>query len=338
MSQAPTGVQAEAAEGRVSFVVAINQALREEMARDASVYVLGEDVAVGGPFGATAELAEAYGERRVRNTPISEGTIMGVAVGMAVLGLRPVVEIMFVDFITLAMDQLVNHGAKLRYLSGGQLKVPLVVRAQCGAMGGWGAHHSQSLEAWFLHVPGLKVVMPSTPADARGLLKAAIRDDNPVVFVENRALYWGLGDVPAGDGLVPLGQAAVRREGSDVTVLATGRLVGEAVAAARDLVAEDVSAEVVDLRSLAPLDLETIVGSVRKTGRVVIAHEAVLTGGLGAELAARLQHAAFDYLDAPIERVGAPDAPVPASPQLEEVFVPGRAEVAAGVRATLGRR
>ena len=338
MSQAPTVGQVEAAEGRVSFVVAINQALREEMARDPAVYVLGEDVAVGGPFGATAELAEAFGERRVRNTPISEGTIMGVAVGMAVLGLRPVVEIMFVDFITLAMDQLVNHGAKLRYLSGGQLQVPLVVRAQCGAMGGWGAHHSQSLEAWFLHVPGLKVVMPSTPADARGLLKAAIRDDNPVVFVENRALYWGLGDVPAGDGLVPLGQAAVRREGSDVTVLATGRLVSEALSAARDLVAEDVSAEVIDLRSLAPLDLETIVGSVRKTGRVVIAHEAALTGGPGAELAARLQHAAFDYLDAPIERVGAPDAPVPASPQLEEVFVPGRAEVTAAVRATLGRR
>ena len=338
MSQAPAAADPGAAEGRVSFVVAINQALREEMARDQAVYVLGEDVAVGGPFGATAELAGAFGERRVRNTPISEGTIMGVAVGMAVLGLRPVVEIMFVDFITLAMDQLVNHGAKLRYLSGGQLKVPLVVRAQCGAMGGWGAHHSQSLEAWFLHVPGLKVVMPATPADARGLLKAAIRDDNPVVFVENRALYWGLGDVPAGEGLVPLGQAAVRREGSDVTVLATGRLVGEALGAARDLGAEDVSAEVIDLRSLAPLDLETIVGSVRKTGRVVIAHEAVLTGGLGAELAARLQHAAFDYLDAPIERVGAPDAPVPASPQLEEVFVPGRAEVAAAVRATLGRR
>jgi acetoin:2,6-dichlorophenolindophenol oxidoreductase subunit beta len=338
MSQAPAAADAATAEGRVSMVVAINQALREEMARDPAVYVLGEDVAVGGPFGATANLAEAFGERRVRNTPISEGTVMGAAVGMAVLGLRPVVEIMFVDFITLAMDQLVNHAAKLHYLSGGQLRVPLVVRAQCGAMGGWGAHHSQSLEAWFLHVPGLKVVMPSNPADARGLLKAAIRDDNPVVFVENRALYWGLGDVPTGEGLVPLGQAAVRREGSDVTVLATGRLVGEALAAARDLASDNVSAEVIDLRTLAPLDLDTVVASVRKTGRVVIAHEAVLTGGLAAELTARLQRAAFDYLDAPIERVAAPDAPVPASLHLETAFVPDRAAVAAAVRTTLARR
>jgi pyruvate dehydrogenase E1 component beta subunit len=324
-------------EGRVSFVVAINQALREEMATDPAVYVLGEDVAVGGPFGATAGLAETFGERRVRNTPISEGTIMGLAVGAAVLGLRPVVEIMFVDFITLAMDQLVNHAAKLHYLSGGQLRVPLVVRAQCGATGGWGAHHSQSLEAWFVHVPGLKVVMPATPADARGLLKAAIRDDNPVVFVEHRGLYWGLGDVPGGDGLVPLGQAVVRRAGRDVTVLATARLAEEALAAAPLLEAQGISTEVIDLRTLAPLDLDTIVASVRKTGRAVVAHEAVVTGGWGAELAARIQHAAFDYLDAPVERVGAPDAPVPASPPLEDAFVPGRAELIAAVRATLGR-
>ncbi len=324
-------------ESRVSFVVAINQALREEMARDPAVYVLGEDVAVGGPFGATAGLAEAFGERRVRNTPISEGTVMGLAVGAAVLGLRPVVEIMFVDFITLAMDQLVNHAAKLHYLSGGQLRVPLVVRAQCGASGGWGAHHSQSLEAWFLHVPGLKVVMPSTPADARGLLKTAIRDDNPVLFLEHRGLYWGQGDLPAGDGLVPLGQAAVRRAGTDVTVAATGRLVGEALAAARALEAAGTSLEVIDLRSLVPLDLEAVVASVRKTGRAVLAHEAVETGGWGAEVAARLQRAAFDYLDAPVERVGAPDAPVPASPRLEEAFVPGQAEIVAAARRTLGR-
>jgi pyruvate dehydrogenase E1 component beta subunit len=243
---------------------------------------------------------------------------------------------MFVDFITLAMDQLVNHAAKLRYLSGGQLRVPLVVRAQCGASGGWGAHHSQILEAWFLHVAGLKVVMPSTPADARGLLKAAIRDDNPVVFVEHRGLYWGLGDLPAGDGVVPLGQAAISRAGRDVTVLATGRLVGEAVTAARTLESEGISLEVIDLRSLVPLDLDTIVASVRKTGRVVLAHEAVETGGWGAEVAARLQHAAFDYLDAPVERVAAPDAPVPASPPLEAAFVPGQEEIVAAVRRTLG--
>jgi pyruvate dehydrogenase E1 component beta subunit len=337
MSQPSTAIASDAADSRVSLVVAINQALREEMARDPAVYVLGEDVAVGGPFGATAGLADLYGENRVRNTPISEGSIMGAAVGMAVLGLRPVVEIMFVDFITLAMDQLVNHAAKLHYLSGSQLRVPLVVRAQCGVMGGWGAHHSQSLEAWFVHVPGLKVVMPATPADARGLLKAAIRDDNPVVFVENRALYWGLGDLPPGEGVVPLGQALVRHAGGDVTVLAAGRLVGEGLAAARSLAADGIAAEVVDLRSLVPLDLETIVASLRKTGRLVVAHEAVLPGGFGAELVAQVQRAAFDYLDAPIERVGAPFAPVPAGPSLEEAFLPGRAEIAAAARATLGR-
>jgi acetoin:2,6-dichlorophenolindophenol oxidoreductase subunit beta len=337
MTQPSTALAPEAADNRVSMVVAINQALREEMARDDAVYVLGEDVAVGGPFGATAGLAALYGEGRVRNTPISEGSIMGAAVGMAVLGLRPVIEIMFVDFITLAMDQLVNHAAKLHYLSGSQLRVPLVVRAQCGVMGGWGAHHSQSLEAWFTHVPGLKVVMPATPADARGLLKAAIRDDNPVIFVENRALYWGLGDLPPGEGLVPLGQAAVRQAGSDVTVVATGRLVGEALAAARDLADDGIAAEIVDLRSLVPLDLDTVLASVRKTGRLVVAHEAVVPGGYGAELVAQVQRAAFDYLDAPIERVGAPFAPVPASPALEAAFLPGRAQIVAAVRATLGR-
>jgi pyruvate dehydrogenase E1 component beta subunit len=328
---------AEAAREPLSYLGAINRALREEMGRDAAVYVLGEDVAVGGPFGATAGLADAFGERRVRNTPISEGTVMGLAIGAAVLGLRPVVEIMFMDFITLAMDQLVNHGAKLRYMSGGQLCVPLVVRVVAGASGGWGAHHSQSLEAWLLHVPGLKLVMPATAADARGLLKTAIRDDDPVVVVEHRVLYWDVGEVPAGDGAVPLGRAAVRRTGRDATVIATGRLVREALAAAEALAADDVSVEVIDLRSLVPLDLETVVASVRKTGRAVVAHEAVLTGGIGAEVAARVQHAAFDYLDAPIERVGAPDAPVPASPHLEAAFVPGRDQVTAAVRATLGR-
>jgi acetoin:2,6-dichlorophenolindophenol oxidoreductase subunit beta len=262
---------------------------------------------------------------------------MGLAIGAAVLGLRPVVEVMFMDFLTLAMDQLVNHGAKMRYMSGGQLGVPLVVRVVAGAAGGWGAHHSQSLEAWLLHVPGLKLVMPATPADARGLLKTAIRDDDPVVVVEHRVLYWEVGEVPAGDGAVPLGRAVVRREGRDATVAATGRLVREALGAAEALAADGVSVEVIDLRSLVPLDLETVVASVRKTGRAVVAHEAVLTGGVGAEVAARVQHAAFDYLDAPIERVGAPDAPVPASSHLEAAFVPGRAQVAAAVRATLGR-
>src|SRR6266498_1696808 len=196
-----------------TFLEAIRAGLSEEMRRDSSVYVFGEDVALGGPFGVTKGLADEFGANRIVNTPISEGTVMGLAIGAATAGLRPVVEIMFIDFITLAMDQLVNHAAKLHYMSGGQLKIPLTVRVQCGISGNMGAHHSQSLEAWLAHVPGLKVVMPSSAADAKGLLKAAIRDDNPVVFIEHRGLYWGLGDVPGGDGLVPLGQAAVRRVG-----------------------------------------------------------------------------------------------------------------------------
>jgi len=318
------------------MVDAIRAAMHDELAADPSVVLFGEDVTVGGPFGATNGLQDAFGTERVRDTPISEGAVMGMAVGAAATGLRPIVEIMFMDFATLALDQLVNHAAKLRYMSGGQLSIPLTVRVQAGASGAFGAHHSQSLEAWFAHVPGLKVVAASTPRDAYGLLRAAIRDPDPVVFIEHRALYWGKGPVAVGEaGIAPIGRAALRRPGRDVTLIAWSRMAATALAAAEQLAAEGIEAEVLDLRSLQPLDLETVLASVRRTRRAVIAHEAVMTGGLGGELVASIQAAAFDRLVAPIGRVGAPFAPVPASPALEAAFVPGPAAIVDAVRYTM---
>ena len=307
-----------------TYLEAIRSGLAEEMRRDPSIYVFGEDVALGGPFGVTQGLAEEFGVNRMVNTPISEGTVMGLAIGAATAGLRPVVEIMFIDFITLAMDQLVNHAAKLHYMSGGQLKIPLTVRVQCGISGAMGAHHSQSLEAWLAHVPGLKVVMPSNPADAKGLLKAAIRDDNPVVFIEHRGLYWSKGEVPDGDHCVPIGQAAVLRPGDHVTIVALANMVGPALAAADQLAAEGIAAEVIDPRSISPLDIETIAASVKKTSRLIVVHEAVEQGGIGAEIVARVQQEVFYYLDSPILRVAAPFAPIPAGPTLEKEFLPRR--------------
>src|SRR5215469_4808093 len=242
-----------------NFLEAIRSGLHEEMSRDPSVYLFGEDVALGGPFGVTAGLAETFGKNRVVNTPISEGTVMGLAIGAATTGLRPVVEIMFIDFITLAMDQLVNHAAKFHYMSGGQLKIPLTIRVQCGITGAMGAHHSQSLEAWLTHVPGLKVLIPASPADAKGLLKSAIRDDNPVVFIEHRGLYWTKAEIPEGDHIVPVGQANVLREGDQITILAIASMVAPALAAGDELAGQGISAEVIDLRSVSPLDTETIV-------------------------------------------------------------------------------
>lgn len=317
------------------YIDGIQQALREEMLADTSIRVLGEDVTLGGPFGATKGLVEEFGASRIINTPISEATIVGMAVGAAITGLRPVLEIMFIDFITLGMDQLVNHAAKLHYMTGGQLQVPLTIRATGGVGGGYGAHHSQSLEAWFTHVPGLKVVAPSTPADAKGLLKSSIRDNNPVLFLEHRGLYWSRGDELAPGALVPLGQAAVRRQGKDVTILAISRMVGVALQAAEKLAADGIDAEVIDPRSLAPLDLDTVVSSVRKTRHLVIAHEAVETGGVGAEIAARVQEAAFNELAAPVLRIGAPFSPVPASIALERAFVPDEGRVVDAVRRSL---
>jgi acetoin:2,6-dichlorophenolindophenol oxidoreductase subunit beta len=320
-----------------TYLQAITGTLAEAMRADSTVLVLGEDVAEGGPWGATAGLAEEFGVDRVRNTPISESAICGVAVGAAQSGLRPVVEVMFVDFVTLALDQLVNQAAKAHFMSGGQLSVPLVLRTQGGAGHRGAAQHSQSLEAWLTHVPGLKVVMPSTAADAGGLLASAIADPNPVVFVENKTLYFRKEEVPDEREAVPIGRAAVVRPGRDVTVVALSRLVSESLAAADELAAEGIEVEVIDPRTLVPLDLETIVESVTRTHRLVVAHEAVVHGGFGAEIATRVQEAAFDELDAPIVRVGAPFAPVPFSPPLEDAYLPGRDDVATAVRAVLAR-
>jgi pyruvate dehydrogenase E1 component beta subunit len=318
-----------------TYLEAIRTGLEEEMRRDSSVYIFGEDVALGGPFGVTKGLAEAFGVHRTVNTPISEATVMGLAIGAASVGLRPVIEIMFIDFITLAMDQLVNHAAKLHYMSGGQLKIPLTVRVQCGISGAMGAHHSQSLESWLAHVPGLKAVMPTRPVDAKGLLKSAIRDDNPVVFIEHRGLYWSKGEVPDSEITVPIGKAAVLRQGDEVTIVALSSMVGPALAAADQLAAEGISAEVIDPRTVSPLDIDAIAGSVKKTSRMIVAHEAVERGGIGAEIVARIQKEAFHYLDSPIQRVAAPFAPVPAGPTLERQFLPTKEKIITAVRATL---
>ena len=321
-----------------TYLGAIASTLAAAMRADERVLVIGEDVAEGGPWGATAGLAEEFGAERVRNTPISEAAIAGIAVGAAQSGLVPVVEIMFVDFITLALDQLVNAAAKAHFMSGGQLTAPLVLRTQGGAGQRGAAQHSQSLEAWLTHVPGLKVVMPSTAADVAGLLASAIADPNPVVVVENKTLYFRREELADPPAPVPIGRASVVRAGRDATVVALSRLVPEALAAAEQLATEGIEVEVIDPRTLVPLDLETIVASVRRTNRLVVAHEAVVHGGVGAEIAAQVQHAAFDHLDAPVERVGAPFAPIPFSPPLEDAYLPGRDDVIAAVRTTLGAR
>jgi pyruvate/2-oxoglutarate/acetoin dehydrogenase E1 component len=320
-----------------TFVKAINAALASAMRADERVIVLGEDVAEGGPYTATANLAQEFGTERVRNTPISEGAVCGVAIGAAQSGLRPVVEIMFIDFITLALDQLVNQAAKAHFMSGGQLEVPMVLRTQGGAGGRAAAQHSQSLEAWLVHVPGLKVVMPSCASDAAGLLLSSIADPNPVVFVENKALYFRREPVPAQPVPLALGRARTVRAGADVTIVALSRLVGESLVAAQRLAQEGIEAEIIDPRTLTPLDLETIVESVQRTGRVVVAHEAVRVGGFGAELVAQIQTAAFEYLDAPVERVGAPFTPVPLSPPLEDAYRPSSEHVVAAALVALGR-
>ncbi len=315
---------------------AIRNGLDIELRRDPSVVVLGEDVTYGGPFGATKGLAESHG-RRIQDTPISEATVVGLTVGAALSGLRPVVEVMYIDFITLAMDQLVNHGAKLRYMTDGLLRVPMVIRAQGGARGSMGAHHSQSLEAWFSHVPGLTVVAPSTPADAQGLLQSAIRSEDPVLYLEHRGLYWQKGEVPDGDdaALVPIGRAIVRRPGSDLTIASWSHMMAAALAAADELAGEGIGAEVIDLRSLLPLDLDTLLHSVARTGRLVVAHEAVTQGGLGAEIAARVQERAWTELAAPVARVGAPFVPPPFAPALEHAFVPDTSAIVAAARRVL---
>ncbi|MGB5933293.1 MAG: alpha-ketoacid dehydrogenase subunit beta [Anaerolineae bacterium] len=318
----------------LTYAEAIREALRQEMGRDERVFLLGEDLGVyGGAFGVTYGLLEEFGEERVRDTPISEAAIAGAAIGAALTGMRPVAEIMFMDFITIAMEQLVNQGAKLRFMFGGKAKVPLVLRTPAGAGTGAAAQHSQSLEAWLVHVPGLKVVMPSTPYDAKGLLLASIRDDNPVIFVEHKLLYKTKGPVPEGDYTVPLGVADIKREGKDVTIIATSVMVLRALQAAEELAPEGIEAEVVDPRTLKPLDAETVNRSVMKTGRALIVHEACTTGGIGAEIAARIAEGpAFDYLDAPIKRLAGLDIPIPYNRTLEYHTVPQVENIVEAVR------
>jgi len=322
----------------ITYREAVRDALAQALREDESVFIMGEDIAeMGGSMAVTQGLLEEFGPTRVRNTPISEMAIVGSGIGAAVQGMRPIVEIMYEDFLTLSMEQLVNQAAKHRTMSGGQVKVPLTIRTQGGA--GWspGAQHAQQLEAWFVHVPGLKVVFASTPEDVRGLLWSAIYDDNPVVFFEHRTLYPIKGEVPSTLEPIPLGKARIHREGEDVTVVATGRLVHEALEAAGEAEREGISVEVVDPRTLLPLDEETIIGSVRKTTRCVTAHEAVTRGGFGSELAAVIQHGAFDWLDAPIERVGAKFGPLPFAPAMEQWVVPHAEDVLEAIRRTVAR-
>jgi pyruvate dehydrogenase E1 component subunit beta len=319
---------------------ALNQALAEEMRRDERVFVMGEDVGVfQGAFKVTEGLLDEFGERRVRDTPISENTIVGTGVGSAMVGLRPVVEIMTVNFSLLAMDQIVNHAAAIPYMFNGQVRVPMVIRMPGGGGHQLGPTHSHSFEALYLQIPGLLVACPSTPADAKGLLKAAIRDDNPVIFIEHETLYGARGDVPENgdDGLLRFGEAAIRREGGDVTIVGILRMVEAAEKAAKTLAGEhQVEAEVIDPRTLRPLDLDTIRESVRKTNRAVVVEEGWPHGGAGANLAALIQEQAFDYLDAPVQRVTGADVPMPYSKRLEQAAIPHAEHVVSAALATLG--
>jgi pyruvate/2-oxoglutarate/acetoin dehydrogenase E1 component len=322
----------------LSYREAVRDALSRAMREDENVFIMGEDIAeMGGSMGVTQGMLDEFGPERVRNTPISEMALVGTAIGAAMQGMRPVAEVMYEDFLTLSAEQIVNQAAKHRYMSGGQLKVPLTVRTQGGA--GWspGAQHAQQLEAWFAHIPGLKVVFASTPSDVRGLLWSSIYDDNPVVFFEHRTLYGLKEEVTDELEPIELGKARVHREGADVTVVAIGRLVHEALAAAKEAEQQGISVEVVDPRTLLPLDEEAIVASVKKTNRCVVAHEAVTRMGFGAEVAAVVQYQAFDYLDAPIERVGAKFTPLPFAPVMEEFVVPHAADVLSAVKRTVGR-
>jgi pyruvate dehydrogenase E1 component beta subunit len=311
---------------------ALRRALDEEMRRDPLVFLMGETIAErGGSYKVTEGLLAAYGPRRVIDTPIAEASFTGMGVGAALVGCRPVVEILFVDFAMLAMDQIVNQAAKLAFISGGQARVPLVVRTQGGTGNGLAAQHSQSLEALFYHVPGLKVVMPATPRDACGLLKSAIRDDHPVVFIEHKLLYMTRGPVPDEEYAIPLGEAEVKREGSDVTLVSWSLMTLKCLEAAAVLAAEGVSVEVVDLRTLTPLDRQTILRSARKTGRVAVVHEAVKRGGVGGDIAAMLMEEAYDELDGPVLRIAGRNTPIPYNLNIERACVPSVEDIVAGV-------
>jgi len=322
----------------IMYREAVRDALAEEMRRDERVFVMGEDVAIyGGAYGATQGLMDEFGEERVRDTAISEAAIAGAATGAAMCGMRPVAEIMYVDFMTIAMDQFVNQAGKNRYMFGGKTTVPMVLRTEGGAGRCIAAHHSQSLESWFTHAPGVFVVMPATPYDAKGLLKTCIRDDNPILFIEHKMLYKEKGEVPDEEYLVPLGEAAVRREGGDVTLVGYSRMALRAEEAGEALAEEGVEAEVVDLRCLRPLDIDCILDSVRKTGRLVVCSEGYQETNFVCEIVTKVQRFAFDYLDAPIERVCSANCPVPMSPVLENEAVPTAEKIAAAAKRTLAR-
>lgn len=322
---------------KITYRAALREGLREEMQKDECVFLLGEDIAeFGGTYKVTQGLLEEFGQTRVRNTPISEAAIAGAALGAALLGMRPVAEIMYIDFSTIAMDQIVNQIAKVRYMFGGKAKASLVIRTQGGAGRSSAAHHAQSLEAWYTHIPGLKVVMPSTPYDVKGLIKSSIRDDNPIIFIEHKLLYNEEGPVPEEEYVIPIGKADIKREGKDVTIVATSRMVMRALQAAEKLSEDGIEAEVVDPRTLVPLDEEAILQSIKKTGRLLIIHEAYRRCGFGAEIAALASEKAFYDLDAPIKRIGAANTPVPFAPQLENFVIPDEREIIKGVRELLG--
>lgn len=318
----------------ISCAQALNEGIREEMQRDPNLVILGEDIGkYGGVFGVTKGLYDEFGGARVRDCPLNEAAIIGFGVGLAISGKPAITELEFMDFVTFAMDPIVNQAAKLRYFWGGQVEVPLVVRMPITAGLGFGSQHSQSLEAWFVHVPGLKVAIPSTPYDAKGLIKSAIRDRNPVIFIENLSLYAAKGAVPEEEYLIPFGQADIKRAGDDVTVVAISGMAPQALKAAEALASDGIAAEIIDPRTLAPLDIDTIVESVMKTGRLVIAHAAPKTGGVGAEIAQQVVERAFDYLDGPIVRVAAADVPIAASQPLEKATFPDWQDIVAACRS-----
>jgi acetoin:2,6-dichlorophenolindophenol oxidoreductase subunit beta len=321
----------------ITYLEAVREAMSQEMRQNEDVFILGEDIGVyGGAFGVTRGMIEEFGPERVRNTPISEAAIAGGAVGAALTGMRPILELQFSDFITIAMDQLVNQAAKTRYMFGGKGKVPMVVRTPAGSGTGAAAQHTQSLEAWMAHVPGLKVVQPSTAYDAKGLLKAAMDDDNPVIFYEHKLLYRTQCEVPEELYSIPLGKADIKRKGKDVTIVATAIMVHKALEAAAELEKEGIDVEIVDPRTLVPLDEETIIESVKKTGRLIVVHEAVKRGGFGGEIASMIAESeAFDYLDAPIKRLGGLAVPTPYNPTLEKAVIPQVPDIIDAVKETV---
>lgn len=321
----------------ITYAEAIREAMIQEIKENEDVYILGEDIGIyGGAFGVTNGMEEELGADKVMSTPISESAITGVAVGSALTGMRPILELQFSDFMTVAMDQIVNQAAKLRYMNGGKGSIPIVIRTPGGSGAGFAAQHSQSLEAWMAHVPGLKVVQPSTPHDAKGLFKSSLDDDNPVIFFEHKLLYSMKGEVPEESYSIPLGKADIKREGTDATIIATSIMVHRALEAAEKLAAEGISVEVIDPRTLVPLDLNTIVESVKKTNRAIVVYEAVQRGGYGAEIASLINESeAFDYLDAPVKRLGGKPVPIPYNINLEKKAVPQVADIVEAVKSTL---